>query len=80
MPAVIAVAVLAFIGWSIWGPESRFANGIVSAVALLIIACPCVLGLATPMSIMIGIGRGASIGVLIKRAEALELMEKSIRW
>lgn len=76
VPAVIAVAVLAFAGWSIWGPEPRFAYGLVAAVAVLIIACPCALGLATPMSIMVGIGRGAGLGVLIKNAEALERMEK----
>lgn len=76
VPAVIAVALLAFAGWSIWGPEPRFAYGLVSAVAVLIIACPCALGLATPMSIMVGVGRGAGLGVLIKNAEALEHMEK----
>jgi len=76
VPAVILVAILAFAGWSIWGPEPRFAYGLVAAVAVLIIACPCALGLATPMSIMVGVGRGASVGVLIKNAEALEHMEK----
>lgn len=76
VPVVIAIAVLAFAGWGIWGPEPRFAYGLVAAVAVLIIACPCALGLATPMSIMVGIGRGASLGVLIKNAEALEHMEK----
>jgi Cu+-exporting ATPase len=76
VPAVIAIALLAFAGWSIWGPEPRFAYGLVAAVAVLIIACPCALGLATPMSIMVGVGRGASLGVLIKNAEALEHMEK----
>jgi Cu+-exporting ATPase len=76
VPVVIMVALLAFAGWSIWGPEPRFAYGLVSAVAVLIIACPCALGLATPMSIMVGIGRGATLGVLIKNAEALEHMEK----
>jgi len=76
VPAVILVAILAFAGWSIWGPEPRFAYGLVAAVAVLIIACPCALGLATPMSIMVGVGRGASMGVLIKNAEALEHMEK----
>ncbi|GLV31029.1 copper-translocating P-type ATPase [Sphingobium sp. TomTYG75] len=76
VPVVIAVAVLAFAGWGIWGPEPRFAYGLVSAVAVLIIACPCALGLATPMSIMVGVGRGAGLGVLIKNAEALEHMEK----
>ncbi|CAN5225674.1 heavy metal translocating P-type ATPase [soil metagenome] len=76
VPVVLAVAVLAFAGWAIWGPEPRFAYGLVAAVAVLIIACPCALGLATPMSIMVGIGRGAGLGVLIKNAEALERMEK----
>lgn len=76
VPAVIGVAVLAFAGWSTWGPEPRFAYGLVAAVAVLIIACPCALGLATPMSIMVGVGRGAGMGVLIKNAEALEHMEK----
>ena len=76
VPAVIAVAVLAFAAWGIWGPEPRFSYGLVAAVAVLIIACPCALGLATPMSIMVGVGRGAQAGVLIKNAEALERMEK----
>jgi len=76
VPVVIGIAVLAFIGWGIWGPEPRFAYGLVAAVAVLIIACPCALGLATPMSIMVGVGRGAKLGVLIKNAEALEHMEK----
>ena len=76
VPAVVVVAVLTFIAWSIWGPEPRFAYGLVNAVAVLIIACPCALGLATPMSIMVGTGRGALAGVLIKNAEALERMEK----
>jgi Cu+-exporting ATPase len=76
VPAVIAVALLAFAAWAIWGPEPRFSYGLVAAVAVLIIACPCALGLATPMSIMVGVGRGAQSGVLIKNAEALEQMEK----
>ncbi|MES1973810.1 MAG: heavy metal translocating P-type ATPase [Pseudomonadota bacterium] len=76
VPAVLAVAVFAFAGWSIWGPEPRFAYGLVAAVSVLIIACPCALGLATPMSIMVGVGRGAGLGVLIKNAEALERMEE----
>lgn len=76
VPVVIAVAVLAFFAWFLFGPEPRFAFGLVAAVAVLIIACPCALGLATPMSIMVGIGRGAQMGVLIKNAEALEHMEK----
>jgi Cu+-exporting ATPase len=76
VPAVIAVAILAFTAWGIWGPEPRFSYGLVAAVSVLIIACPCALGLATPMSIMVGVGRGAQAGVLIKNAEALEHMEK----
>jgi Cu+-exporting ATPase len=76
VPAVIAVALLAFAAWGIWGPEPRFSYALVAAVAVLIIACPCALGLATPMSIMVGVGRGAEAGVLIKSAEALERMEK----
>ncbi len=76
VPAVIAAAILAFAAWSIWGPEPRYAFGMVAAVAVLIIACPCALGLATPMSIMVGVGRGAQAGVLIRDAEALERMEK----
>src|SRR5947209_6022676 len=76
VPAVVLVAVLTFIGWMIWGPEPRFAHALVNAVAVLIIACPCALGLATPMAIMVGTGRGAHAGVLIKNAEALEMMEK----
>jgi len=75
VPAVVVAAVLAFAGWSIWGPEPRLAHALVSAVAVLIIACPCALGLATPMAIMVGTGRGAQAGVLIKNAEALELLE-----
>ena len=76
MPVVIPVAIAAFTAWSIWGPEPRFAYGLVAAVTVLIIACPCALGLATPMSIMVGVGRGAHIGVLIENAEALERLEK----
>ena len=76
VPAVIAVATLAFAAWGLWGPEPRLSYAVVAAVAVLIIACPCALGLATPMSIMVGVGRGAEAGVLIKNAEALERMEK----
>jgi Cu+-exporting ATPase len=76
VPAVLLVAVLTFITWSIWGPEPRFAYALVNAVAVLIIACPCALGLATPMAVMVGTGRGAHAGVLVRNAEALELMEK----
>ena len=75
VPAVVLIAVLAFIAWSLWGPPPRLAFALVSAVAVLIIACPCALGLATPMAIMVGTGRGASAGVLIKNAEALERLE-----
>ena len=76
VPAVIVVSILTFVVWSLVGPEPRLAHALVNAIAVLIIACPCALGLATPMSIMVGTGRGASAGVLIKNAEALELMEK----
>jgi Cu+-exporting ATPase len=76
VPAVIAAAVLTFIIWAMFGPEPRFAHAIVNAVAVLIIACPCALGLATPMSIMVGVGSGAQAGVLIKQAEAMECLEK----
>jgi Cu+-exporting ATPase len=76
VPAVIAAAALAFAAWMTFGPEPRFTFALVSAVAVLIIACPCALGLATPMSIMVGVGRGAENGVLIRNAEALEHMEK----
>ncbi len=75
VPAVIAVALLAFTGWALWGPEPRFGFGLLAAVSVLIIACPCALGLATPISIMVGVGRGAQAGVLIKNAEALERFE-----
>jgi Cu+-exporting ATPase len=76
VPLVIAVAALAFIAWAIWGPEPRMAYGLVAAVSVLIIACPCALGLATPMAIMVGVGRGAQTGILIRHAEALERLEK----
>ncbi|MDF2997652.1 MAG: cadA [Xanthobacteraceae bacterium] len=76
VPLVVACAALAFIAWAIFGPEPRFTYALVAAVSVLIIACPCALGLATPMSIMVGVGRGAQVGVLIKNAEALERMEK----
>jgi P-type Cu+ transporter len=76
VPAVIALAGLTFVAWAVFGPEPRFAHAIVNAVAVLIIACPCALGLATPMAIMVGTGRGAHAGVLIKNAEALETLEK----
>ena len=76
VPGVIVAAVLAFLGWMIWGPEPRFAHALVAAVAVLIIACPCALGLATPMSIMVAVGRGASAGVLVRNAEALETLAR----
>src|SRR6185437_11861496 len=76
VPTVIVVAIMAFAAWSWFGPEPRMAFGLVAAVSVLIIACPCALGLATPMSIMVGVGRGAQAGVLIRNAEALERMEK----
>ncbi len=76
VPAVVLIAMTTMIVWGIWGPEPRLAHAMVNAVAVLIIACPCALGLATPMSIMVGTGKGATIGVLIKNAEALETLEK----
>ena len=76
VPTVVAVAVLTFVIWALAGPEPRLGHAVVNAVSVLIIACPCALGLATPMSIMVGTGRGATSGVLIKHAEALEVMEK----
>jgi len=76
VPAVVLTGVVTFLVWSLWGPEPRLAHAVVNAVAVLIIACPCALGLATPIAIMVGTGRGAMAGVLIKNAEALEIMEK----
>ena len=76
VPAVIGVALLAFIAWMVWGPNPAFSYALIAAVSVLVIACPCALGLATPMSIMVGVGRGAQLGVLIRNAEALERMEK----
>lgn len=76
VPAVIVVALLAFVAWMVWGPQPAFSYALIAAVSVLIIACPCALGLATPMSIMVGVGKGAQAGVLIKNAEALEHMEK----
>jgi Cu+-exporting ATPase len=76
VPAVVAVSILTSIAWAIWGPEPKLAYALVNAVAVLIIACPCALGLATPMSIMVGTGRGATAGVLIRQAEALEVLGK----
>ena len=76
VPTVVLIAVITFIVWGVWGPEPRLAHAVINAVAVLIIACPCALGLATPVSIMVGTGKGATLGVLIKNAEALEIMEK----
>jgi len=76
VPIVVAVAVITFVAWLMFGPQPRFAHALVNAVAVLIIACPCALGLATPMAIMVGVGRGARAGILIKNAEALEVLEK----
>ena len=76
VPAVIAVSVVTFVVWAVFGPEPRLAYALVNAVAVLIIACPCALGLATPMSVVVGMGKGAGLGVLIRDAEALELLEK----
>ena len=76
VPTVIAVAIITFLAWYFVGPEPRLANALVNAVAVLIVACPCALGLATPMAIMVGTGRGARTGVLIRNAEALEILEK----
>ena len=76
VPAVVVIAIVAFIAWSLWGPSPRLALGLLTAIAVLIIACPCALGLATPMAIMVGTGRGAGAGVLIRNAEALERLER----
>lgn len=76
VPLVVLISVLTFIAWAMWGHEPKLAHAIVNAIAVLIIACPCALGLATPMSIMVGVGRGAQVGVLIKNAEAIEKAEK----
>jgi len=76
VPAVVLAAILAFAGWMLFGPEPRFAHALVAAVSVLIIACPCALGLATPMSIMVAVGRGAHVGVLVRNAEALETLAK----
>jgi Cu+-exporting ATPase len=76
VPSVVLIAVLTFVVWAIWGPEPRLAHALVNAVAVLIIACPCALGLATPMAVMVGTGRGAHAGVLVRNAAALEAMEK----
>jgi P-type Cu+ transporter len=76
VPGVVLAAIFAFIGWAIWGPEPRFAHALLAAVSVLIIACPCALGLATPMSIMVAVGRGASAGVLVRNAQALETLAR----
>ena len=76
VPAVVLAAVASFAAWSLWGPAPRLAHALVNSVAVLIIACPCALGLATPMAIMVGTGRGAQAGVLVKNAEALELLAR----
>jgi Cu+-exporting ATPase len=76
VPGVVAAAILAFVGWALFGPEPRFAHALLAAVSVLIIACPCALGLATPMSIMVAVGRGATAGVLVRNAEALETLAR----
>jgi P-type Cu+ transporter len=77
VPAVAGIAILTFLVWSVWGPQPRLAHALVNAVAVLIIACPCALGLATPMSIMVAMGKGATIGVLFRNAEAIELLHRA---
>jgi Cu+-exporting ATPase len=76
VPAVVIAALLAFVGWAVWGPEPRFAHALLAAVSVLIIACPCALGLATPMSVMVAVGRGATAGILVRNAEALETLAR----
>src|SRR3546814_19297496 len=71
VPAVVVVAVLAFVGWSVWGPAPALVYALIAAVSVLILACPCALGLVTPMSLTVGVGRGAAAGILIQQAEAL---------
>jgi Cu+-exporting ATPase len=80
VPLVILIAVVAFMIWSVWGPEPRMAHGLIAAVSVLIIACPCALGLATPMSIMVGVGKGAQAGVLIRMPKPLSVLKKWTRW
>jgi P-type Cu+ transporter len=76
VPGVVVAAILAFLGWAVWGPEPKMAHALLAAVAVLIIACPCALGLATPMAIMVAVGRGASVGVLVRNAQALETLAR----
>src|SRR5690606_25880871 len=76
VPTVVIISVITFAVWAIWGPDPAYVYALVNAIAVLIIACPCALGLATPMSVMVGVGKGAQNGVLIKNAEAIEKMDK----